>query len=340
MTTRKTFFSLLPTFPPLTNINMKRRKILTVLLVFFALVLVVLAAGSCYMVDFALSNADRDRSTNAGYASVMRTYPELRPWLDSLRHEGAVSDTLITLPDGERQYALYIRSRTAHGRTAVLVHGYKNRLVHMLPYARIYNKVLGYNILLPDLHGHGCSDGDDIRMGWKDRLDVMRWIDLAPQMFCSATDTARIVVHGVSMGAATTMCVSGEKTSDAVRCFVEDCGYTSVWDEFQGELRNQFSLPAFPLLYTSDALCRIRYGWTFGEASPLRQVAKCEKPMLFIHGSADTFVPTAMVHPLYAAKPEPKALWIAPGSAHAHSYKDHRDEYTARVTQFVQEYIR
>lgn len=318
---------------------MKRRKILTSLLFLLVVVLVVLAAGSFYMVDFALSNADRDRSTNAGYASVMRDYPELRPWLDSLRHEGAVGDTTIVLPGGERQYALFARSRSAHGRTAVLVHGYKDRLTNMLPYARIYNKVLGYNILLPDLHGHGHSDGDDIRMGWKDRLDVMRWIDLVPQMFCSAADTARIVVHGVSMGAATTMCVSGEKTSGAVRCFVEDCGYTSVWDEFRGELRNQFSLPAFPLLYTSDALCRVRYGWTFGEASPLHQVAKCRKPMLFIHGSADDFVPTAMVHPLYAAKPGQKALWIAPGSAHARSYMDHRDEYTARVTQFVSRYM-
>lgn len=318
---------------------MKRRKILTSLLVLLALVFVVLAAGSFYMVDFALSNADRDHNENAGYSEVMRSYPELRQWIDSLRHEGAVGDTVITLPDGEHQYALYIRSRSAHGRTAVLVHGYKNRLTHMLPYARIYNKVLGYNILLPDLHGHGQSDGDDIRMGWKDRLDVMRWMNLAPQMFCTATDTARIVVHGVSMGAATTMCVSGEKTPDAVRCFVEDCGYTSVWDEFEGELRNQFSLPAFPLLYTSDALCYLRYGWTFGEASPLRQVAKCHKPMLFIHGSADKFVPTAMVHPLYAAKPGPKALWIAPGSAHARSYKDHRDEYTSRVTQFVSRYM-
>ncbi len=318
---------------------MIRRKILILFLSLLALVFVVLAAGSFYMVDFALSNVDRDRSINADYASVMREYPELRPWLDSLRHEGAVGDTLITLPGGERQYALYVRSRTAHGRTAVLVHGYKNRLTHMLPYARIYNKVLGYNLLLPDLHGHGRSDGDDIRMGWKDRLDVMHWLNLVPQIFCSDADTARIVVHGVSMGAATTMCVAGEKTSDAVRCFVEDCGYTSVWDEFQGELHNQFSLPAFPLLYTSDVLCRIRYGWTFGEASPLRQVAKCHKPMLFIHGSADHFVPTAMVRPLYAAKSGQKALWIAPGSAHARSYMDHRDEYTARVTQFVGRYM-
>ena len=57
--------------------------------------------------------------------------------------------------------------------------------------------------------------------------------------------------------------------------------------------------------------------------------------MLFIHGSNDKFVPTAMVRPLYEAKPGKKALWIAPGSEHAVSYKDHKVEYTRRVADFL-----
>lgn len=66
-------------------------------------------------------------------------------------------------------------------------------------------------------------------------------------------------------------------------------------------------------MYTTSALCKLMYGWSFGEASALKQVAKCHKPMLFIHGSKDTFVPTDMVYPLYEAKPQPKQLWIARG---------------------------
>ena len=44
-----------------------------------------------------------------------------------------------------------------------------------------------------------------------------------------------------------------------------------------------FGLPKFPLLYSASALCKLRYGWSFGEASALTQVAKCKLPMLFIH---------------------------------------------------------
>lgn len=57
--------------------------------------------------------------------------------------------------------------------------------------------------------------------------------------------------------------------------------------------------------------------------------------MLFIHGDADTFVPTWMVYPLYEAKPEPKELWIVPGATHAMSYKDYPQEYTEHVKKFV-----
>ncbi|MDE7344080.1 MAG: alpha/beta hydrolase, partial [Alistipes sp.] len=200
-----------------------------------------------------------------------------------------------------------------------------------------YNHDLGYNILLPDLYFHGQSEGDGIRMGWKDRLDVLRWMEIANGIFGGHT---QMVVHGISMGAATTMMVSGEEQQPYVKCFVEDCGYTSVRDQFAKELREQFRLPAFPLLPVVSWLCDLRYGWNFREASALEQVRKSTLPMFFIHGDADDFVPTEMVYPLYDAKQQgDKELWVVPGAAHALSYRDNREEYTRRVKEFVGKYI-
>ena len=316
---------------------MKKRLIysLVALLVVFA---AATTYGSFYLVDYALKSAPESHRKNWGKA--MDWYPELKPWLDSIKTEGAWSDTFAIMPDGLRAHAVCIKSRKAEGRTAVVVHGYTNNSIDMLHIARIYNKEMHYNVVLPDLHGHGLSQGDDIQMGWFDRLDVLKWIDLAPKMFSTVGDSMRLVVHGISMGAATTMCVSGEHTPDYVKCFVEDCGYTSAWDEFAHELRGRFSLPEFPLLYTASWLTKAKYGWSFKEASPLKQVAKCKKPMFFIHGDKDTFVPTWMVYPLYEAKPQPKQLWIAPGSEHAFAYRDHREEYIKKVEAFVGKYCK
>ena len=313
-----------------------KRWVAAVATLILAAIVGVITYGSFYLVDYALASKPQSHSKNWGKAYAW--YPELRPWLDSIRAERAWSDTFALMPDGTRAHAVLIRSTRANGRTAVVVHGYTNNSIDMLHIARIYNKEMHYNIVLPDLHGHGLTGGNDIQMGWKDRIDVLKWIEMAPKTFGISADSMRLVVHGISMGAATTMCVSGEETPQYVRCFVEDCGYTSAWDEFEHELRGRYSLPAFPLLYTASWLTKIKYGWSFKEASPLKQVAKCKKPMLFIHGGKDTFVPTSMVYPLYDAKPQPKELWIAPGSGHAFAYRDHRKEYIRKVEAFVNRY--
>ena len=244
----------------------------------------------------------------------------------------------------------YVAAAHPTPKTAVIVHGYTDNAVRMLMIGYLYNKEMDFNILLPDLYGHGMSEGNHAQMGWKDRLDVLQWTETADELFgrrhtdSVASRSTEMVVHGISMGAATTMMVSGEVEHGQyqqpfIKCFVEDCGYTSVWDEFRGELKAQFNLPAFPLLHTANWLCRQEYGWDFLEASALEQVKKCTLPMLFIHGDADTFVPTWMVYPLYEAKPEPKELWIVPGATHAMSYKDYPQEYTEHVKKFVGKYI-
>jgi fermentation-respiration switch protein FrsA (DUF1100 family) len=201
----------------------------------------------------------------------------------------------------------------------------------MMHLGYMYHHCMGYNIMLPDLHAHGQSDGKNIQMGWKDRLDALLWCKVTESVFPTA-----MVLHGISMGAATTMMLSGEENLPTnITHFVEDCGYTSAWDEFEGELSNQFSLPAFPLLHFTSVLCDAMYGWNFTEASALNQVAKCPKPMLFIHGDADYFVPTWMVYPLHEAHQGQKQLWLTEGVDHAHSYRYYPDEYTERVRLFL-----
>ena len=221
-------------------------------------------------------------------------------------------------------------------KTAVIVHGYTDNAIRMMMIGYLYNKKLDFNILLPDLRDTGLSGGNAIQMGWLDRKDVTQWMEVANRIY---GDSTSMVVHGISMGAATTMMVSGEPQPDYVKCFVEDCGYTSVWDQFSKELKEQFGLPQFPLMYTADWLCQLEYGWGFKEASALKQVARCHLPMFFIHGDKDDYVPTWMMYKLYEAKPQPKALWIVPEADHAHSYLFNTEEYTQKVKAFVDKYI-
>ncbi len=314
----------------------KKKKVLIRSGIVLILLIASLIGGSLYMLDFSLRPVNRGKDMEGSMAYMRQTYPHIVPWIDSLNQCRALRDTFITAPDGIRMHAFYVRAPRPTTHTAVIVHGYTDNAIRMFHIGYLYNRSLGYNILLPDLRYTGLTEGDAIQMGWLDRKDVIQWINTAPYIF---GDSIRAVVHGISMGAATTMMVSGEKLPDYIRCFVEDCGYTSVWDQFEKELKGVFHLPAFPLLYVTEWICQLQNGWNFHEASALNQVKKCRKPMLFIHGDKDDFVPTWMVYRLYEAKPQPKALWVVPGVDHAHSYRDYPEEYTGKVRKFVEGYL-
>ena len=69
----------------------------------------------------------------------------------------------------------------------------------------------------------------------------------------------------------------------------------------------------------------------------MEQLAKCDRPMLFIHGDADDFVPVDHVYKNYAAKVHGyKELYIVPGAVHANSYAKDPANYAWRVKYFLQ----
>ena len=298
---------------------------------------VILGAASSFMLRIALSPVHTGKDLPSSWEYIFENYPELEAWTDSLQQANALKDTFTYTPDGTRLHAYYVAAPSPTSKTAVIVHGYTDNAIRMMMIGYLYNHNLGFNILLPDLRYSGLSEGNAFQMGWLDRKDVMQWMNIANEIYGEST---QMVVHGISMGGATTMMVSGEQQPDYVKCFVDDCGYTSVWDQFKKELKEDFGLPTFPLMHTTSLLCDWVYDWNFKEASALEQVKKCQLPMLFIHGDKDDYVPTWMVYELYKAKPEPKELWTVPNADHATSYKLNKQEYTEKVKQFTNKYIR
>ena len=276
----------------------KLRKFIKVLgTTLIVVVLLAIMGGSGYMLHFSLGDSS-GRDSLLAEQRLGAEYPHIKVWADSLRRSHVIV------------YYLYI--------------GY------------LFRETLGYNIFVPDLHAHGQSEGKMIQMGWKDADDMLEWLPLCNELFRDSLD-AEIIVHGTSMGGATAMNLSGKEDMEYVKAYIEDSGYTSVWDEFSYELKEQFGMPEIPLMYTSSGLCKLLNGWSFGEANSVDMVRHCQKPMLFIHSDNDTFVPSWMVHPLYEAKHDPKTLWIVPKSAHHEAYRDYPEEYADRVKAFIEE---
>ena len=303
------------------------------LLAGFAIILALI--GFCivgtgfYLLDYSLSPDPNRCDTDSAYADLYSRYPSMEEWVEN----HPLQEISILNPEGKRLQALYHQAEAEGGKTAIIVHGYRDCNIKFLYLARLYNE-LGFHVLLPDLAAHGQSQGEAIQMGWKDADDLLLWCGVADSLFSTELQETHILVHGVSMGAATVMNCSGRDVPAGVKGFVADCGYTSVWDEFAEQLQAEFSLPAFPMMHIASLLCEWKYGWNFQEAAPIESLRKSRLPMLFIHGTADDFVPTRMVHELYKAKPADKKLWLAPDAGHGLSYLYHPEEYTARIRTF------
>lgn len=300
---------------------MKKKLLLTVCFILLVLA-VVLAGASAYFINFAIGRPEYDKTKDYAFSAAQ---------IASM-NEGALSGQMavIQADDGITLSARVIRADEPSSRWAVVIHGYHSDK-GMCSKTAYQFRLRGYNVLLPDLRAHGESEGRFIGMGWLDRLDVLRWID----EIIKHDEKAEIILHGTSMGGATVMMVAGEELPQNVKGIVEDCGYTSVWDIFKDQLKEQFGLPEFPLMYTASAYSKLTAGYGFQEASSVKQLKKAKVPVLFIHGSDDDFVNTEMVYEVYEACASVKDILIVEGAGHANSNYVNPDLYYTAMFEFI-----
>ena len=219
-------------------------------------------------------------------------------------------------------------------KAVICFHGYTSK--GMSDYIGLSDYYLkrGYAMLLPDARAHGESEGEYIGFGCLDRKDALVWIHWLIQ---EVGEDVEIVLHGTSMGGATVLMTSGLELPAQVKGIVSDCGFTSPKEVFTHVLNSMYHLPAFPVIQGADLINKKLAGYGMDECNAKREVAHAKIPILFIHGSNDTFVPTHMCNEIYDCCASPKKKLIVEGAAHAESsYKD-TEKYEQALNEFFDE---
>ncbi len=243
-------------------------------------------------------------------------------------------DISMKSPDGLTLKAWYVPAEQPTNKFIICVHGYNcngpDECSHIL---KFYRNVRGYNYFLPDLRGHGRSEGNRIGFGYLDSKDILNWIDYLIKRF---GEDIEILLYGISMGAATVMTVNESNPPEQVKLVIEDCGFTNAYEEMVNTVKDKLGMNLPFLVSLGNIWCRLLAGYDLKkDADPLGKMKYAKNPVLFIHGDADTFVPTYMCHKLYDACPTAKDKLIVPGAVHAFSYYDAKEEYEKKVSEFI-----
>ncbi|AOR23519.1 alpha/beta hydrolase [Clostridium taeniosporum] len=319
---------------------MKNIMILIICIILLMIIISIILAG-IYFYNLSVNKNvskeavfdDRKNASSKGINQSETSGEDSEIYKEWISKESNYEDIYIKSFDNLNLHGYKILNKIPSNKWVITVHGYTGEGLRMGSRAkRFYD--MGYNIIIPNLRGHGKSEGNYIGMGWHDRKDILEWIDY----IIKENQYSEIILYGISMGASTVMMTSGEQLPKNVKLIIEDCGYTSVWDEFSYQLKCMYKLPSFPLIHVSSIITKMRAGYSFKEASALEQVKKCNIPILFIHGDKDSFVPYNMLDKIYNAASCSKEKLVIKDAGHCKGDKVNPELYWDTIKKFIEKY--
>ena len=256
------------------------------------------------------------------------TYGGAQAWFEE--HKG--EDQTITTEKTGRIHAYIFPADAPSKKWAVCCHGYNSAPSSTALFVKHYHD-MGFSCICPSLRGWGNDETRYCTMGWHDKDILIAWVN----EIVRRDPEAEILMHGYSMGAVTTMLATGEPLPPNVKAAVADCGFTNCWEQYSHVIKSYTGLPSFPLLNAVNLVSILRGNFNIRKNSPIDAVARSVTPTVFLHGTADDFVPFAMMEPLYNACAAPKAMQAIEGAFHATASVKDPELYWKTVDGFIKD---
>jgi uncharacterized protein len=175
---------------------------------------------------------------------------------------------------------------------------------------------LGFSVLVFDYRGYGLSPGEapnerqlyqDSQAAW----DYLRKVRQIP--------SKQILIYGESLGGAIALDLAVKHPTAGG--LIMQSSFTSMTEA----IKHRAFLQLFPI----DQLLTERF-------DSISKVRSLQIPVLFLHGSADSVVPSTMSDRLYEAAPEPKQLFMISGADHVRIYQPREQSYLRAIQRFVE----
>lgn len=242
----------------------------------------------------------------------------------------------MTNARGEELCGYYVPPKEGCNVLVFLSHGFgSNAFRDPMLFVQHYHEAYGFGLFVPDHTACGGSAGKYVGFSGFEADDCLMWLEYIEEKL----GDFKIILHGVSMGGATVMRMTGDPDlpNNVVFC-IDDCGFSGARQQMEHEFEI-IGLPKTPSIKIFDMLSSIKARYKLDDCDVLSQVKRSHTPTLFIHGGKDDFVPTKMVYELYDACPADKDLLVVEDATHAVSVLYDPEAYWDKVESFISKYL-
>lgn len=202
-------------------------------------------------------------------------------------------------------------------RLVIAFHGWRSTWDRDFCMVAPFWKESGCSVLYIEQRGQGASEGSHIGFGLLERKDCLSWVTWAAEQWPDLP----IYLSGISMGATTVLMAAREALPKNVKGISADCGFTSpkaIWKHVAEQNLHLSYTPVRQLWLDGAFRRKLHVG--LGSYSTVTAMKACRTPVLFVHGTEDSFVPIEMTYENYLACAAPHRLVVIPGAGHGMSY--------------------
>jgi len=285
-------------------LQLKMKKILLTLPLFFALILYV--AGS-YL-----------------------THPNQVSIGDAPQSLGKVRVVSIPSKSGSILSGWHLPAKQGKGGV-LLLHGVRSNRLQMLNRAKFLHNE-GYDVLLVDFQAHGESNGSHITFGHLESLDAEAAYNYLEERVCNPS----IAVIGVSLGGASALL---GKVKERASVLILESVYPTIEDAIKDRLAIYFGSLGHYLSPLLTFQLEPRVGISVDDLRPIDEISKAKGAVLIIAGSTDQHTTLKESKKLFEKAPKPKELWVIEGARHVDFDRFKKEEYQERVLDFLEEWM-
>ncbi len=234
--------------------------------------------------------------------------------------------------------------RAGERATLLFLHGKGGNATEWLPDAR-RALACGFNVLVPDLRGHGRSGGRFITFGLLERGDLANAVSTAKERF--GIDAACLGVHACSYGGSPALQFSAANA--AVRALWLESPFGDAPAMARHYLHLKSGIPSWALglttrwaLARADSRVRRAIGLSredgLAAVDPVRAAEKVRCPVALVYGKRDRLTLPEFLGRLEEALPRTTTVWEVASAGHCH-HEDQplsveTEEYERRWKEF------